>query len=301
MTQRIAVIGLGAMGRPMAERLLESGVDVSVVAGHAADAVECLEREGATVRASPAQAASSADVVITSLPDASALSDVLLDGADPVIASTGRPLVVDTSTIGPRAAHELAGRLAAHGIRYVDCPVSGGPAGAAAGRLTAFVGASVDDLAAVEPVLSALARQVWHVGEPAAGQAVKLCNNLLVGSMMLANVEAVLLGRAHGIPAADLVAMLASGSAANWQLDNVLPRTVLADDFTPIFPAVHMLKDLELALDAAAAAGLALDGAEVAAGSYRRLCDELDGRQDFSAVVGLDRGVVAAAVGGGPR
>src|SRR5262245_20267754 len=180
MADRVAFIGLGTMGLPMARRLVDAGYDL---AAHDLDPTRAGEAP-ARVAASAAEAARGADVVITSLPSPAAIDAVLFGagGIHETIAA-GRTFI-DMSTNAPSAARALAGRLAEAGVGALDAPVSGGPTGAANGSLSVMVGGDRELFERWQPLLAVLGRHVVHIGPSGSGQVAKLCNNLITGVTM---------------------------------------------------------------------------------------------------------------------
>lgn len=284
-TRRVAFVGLGAMGAPMAASLLRAGHHVTVVPHRSRAAADALAAAGARVAATPAEAACDAEVVVTMLPGAAEVEAVLL-GPDGVVGAAAEgTLVVDMSTIGPTPARMLGERLHTAGLRFVDAPVSGGPARAETGTLTAIVGGEAATLEAARPVLEGMASTIFHAGPLGAGQVAKACNNLLVAACMLANAEALALGAAEGLAPSTLREIVLASSGANWQLENIVPRTILADDFTPLFAMPLLRKDLGIAAEMADGSGSAFLVGSLARQAYG-LAAALGGQElDFSAVV----------------
>ena len=192
-SRRVAVVGLGAMGAPMARVLLRSGYAVTVVPHRRRDAAEALAADGARVAATVAKAAAASDVVITLVPDLPQLLEVA-EGPDG-LAAAGRDGVtlLNMSTVAPDGITALAW-LARHGITVVDAPVSGGPVRAADGTLTIMASGSDADLDQVAGVLGALGQRIFRTGPLGTGQVAKLCNNILTATIMVANAEALTLG-----------------------------------------------------------------------------------------------------------
>ncbi|MFC7328956.1 NAD(P)-dependent oxidoreductase [Marinactinospora rubrisoli] len=224
---RVAVIGLGAMGLPMATHLV-AGLPVTVF-DVAADRRALVTAAGAADAASPADAARAADIVLVAVRDQAQVTAALF-GADGA-ATTLRPggIVVLTSTVGPDAARDTAARLAERGIRLVDAPVSGGPTRAGTGDLLIVVGADPDALRAARPVLDRLASTLTVVGpDPGDGQALKAINQLLAGVHIAAAAEAVALARGLGLDPAVVIDSLAQGAAGSFMLADRGPRMLQA-------------------------------------------------------------------------
>ena len=252
MSTRIAFIGLGIMGLPMAGHLLSAGHRVSVHTRTRAKA-ESILTKGATWADSAARAAADADVVFVCVTDTPDVRAVLL-GTGGVIESA-RPglIVVDHSTISPSATREMAEALMAKGATLLDAPVSGGDVGARNATLSIMVGGPADAFANVEPLLRHTGKTITHCGESGAGQLTKLVNQILVSVTNLAVSEALVFARNSGLDAGKTVQAVAGGAAGSWQLQNLGPR-MLKGDFAPGFTIDLQQKDLHLVLEAAARA-----------------------------------------------
>lgn len=257
----IGFLGLGTMGAPMAARL--------VAAGHAVLGFDPAEgaRQAAAARevplaGSPGEAVAGAEIVLTMLPDTADVEAALL-GPDGIGARLAEgALVIDTSSIAPAAAARLADRLAAGGRAFLDAPVSGGPGGAEAGTLAIMVGGSEEAFARARPILEVLGRP-RHMGPAGAGQATKLCNQIVVAQHLAAVAEALTLARAAGLEAERVLEMLTGGAARSWLMETFGAR-MAADDPAPAFRMDLMLKDLRLAQEAAHAWGAPLPATALA-------------------------------------
>lgn len=210
----IGFIGLGNMGGPMAANLLKAGHAVKVF-DLSADAVAKAVEAGATKADTVAQAVRDVNFVVTVLPAGKHVLSVY-DGPDGVVANAGAgTILIDSSTIEVDAARKAAELAKAKGLGVVDAPISGGTAGAAAGTLTFMVGGSDADFASAEPILDAMGSNIIHAGDSGAGQAAKICNNMVLGVSMIAVSEAFMLAKRLGLDAQKLfdVSSKASGSA----------------------------------------------------------------------------------------
>jgi 3-hydroxyisobutyrate dehydrogenase-like beta-hydroxyacid dehydrogenase len=237
----------------MVRRLIEAGHDVVVSSRDPAR----LADSGWRVVGSPAEAADGAEVVCSIVPDSPEVSAVV----DSVLKTAGAgAVVVEMSTIAPATARRLAADCAAAGVDYLDCPVSGGPVGAEAGTLAIWVGGPAEAMERARPVLEVLgqAERIRHCGAVGAGLIVKLANNFLGAVNAAATAEALALARESGVEPALVVEGVSDGTGANWQLANLFPRKVLRGDFEPGFRITHMAKDLRIAAEVAAEAGLDL-------------------------------------------
>ncbi len=264
----IGLIGLGQMGGAMARRLVECGV-VPRVWDAAAGA-----RARGPGRVADGPAGCAAPVVILSLPDAGAVASVLV-ALLPAMPPGG--VVVDTSTLDPMAVREFAARGA-----YLDAPVSGGPAGAAAGTLAMMVGGDAAALDRARPALEHLATRIIHVGGPGAGQVAKLVNNLLVATHLAAAGEALRLGSAAGVPPEALLPVINAASGRSAATEVNWPRWVLPGGFGSGFTAGLMRKDVRLALGLAAATGTPLGTCAAAAAAWEAAA--VPDQEDFNRV-----------------
>lgn len=282
--EQVGVVGVGAMGRPLAARLLERGFGVVVAAHRNTQPVEALSRQGARVADTFADVARAAKTVILLVPDAPEVEEAtfgprgLVEGAGP-----GSTLIV-MSTISPLAAQRIGGRLRDHGIAMLDAPVSGGPSRAATGELTIMVGGEADVLARVRPVLDAVGARIFHVGPTGMGEVVKLCNNLLIGIIMIANAEAFTFGVKAGIKAEVLKEVLSAATGQNFLLDRWVPLTLLKDHYEPGFGLNLMLKDLNLIAQTAKELGVPLFEATTAQQLFALSRGLGRGDRDYSAV-----------------
>lgn len=254
MNMKLGFVGIGRMGAPMARRLIAAGYDVTVFDPSAAAMAE-LEKDGAHRADSPAAVADVAGMVLLSLPTPDIVNKVAT-GEDGLVAGKSARIVVDLSTTGPRGAKALAVALSAHGIGLVDCPVSGGVAGAAAGRLTLMAAGAADDFAKAEPVLANLGK-VTHVGtEPGQAQLIKVINNLMSVTALAIASEGMVLARKAGIDPAMLMQVVNSGSGRSNASEDKVPKYVLTRSFDFGFALGLSAKDIRLCLDEADALGV---------------------------------------------
>jgi 3-hydroxyisobutyrate dehydrogenase len=211
---RIAFIGLGNMGGPMAANLVKNGHSVRVfdLSRRGAGRRRCRCQRGRTARDTLADA----EVVISMLPAGRHVEGVYL-GDDGILAAIpAGALVIDCSTIAPASARKVSEAAAARGLQMIDAPVSGGTAGAQAGTLTFIVGGEEDALERARPVLQAMGKNIFHVGASGAGQVAKLCNNMALGVIMAVTGEAIALGVAHGLDPKVLSQMMAVSTGRSW-------------------------------------------------------------------------------------
>lgn len=283
---RVGFIGLGIMGKPMARNVLRAGFPLTIYARHPERAQEVLA-DGAVLVGSPAEVGRNAEVVITMLPNAPEVEEVVA-GAHGVLQGTpAGTIVVDMSTIAPAAARRMAQTCAERGVAFLDAPVSGGSVGAERGTLTIMVGGDAPAFETCRTVFEAMGRaeNIFHVGPSGTGQVVKLANNVLCGVIAAANAEALVLGVSAGVDASTLAQIIGVSSGANWQLSNVFPLRVWDGSFTPGFMTELLLKDLGLALDLAVENGVPMQLTDVARAMYEQTRAAGHGRDDYSAVV----------------
>ena len=286
----IGFIGLGNMGAPMAANLVKAG---HVVAGCDLNpqAVAALAAAGGTAAASPAEAVRGAEIVITMLPAGAQVRAIYLGESGLIAALKGTgTLLADCSTIDVDTARAVSAAAAEAGLEMLDAPVSGGVGGATAGTLTFMVGGTETAFSRGRPVLAAMGKTIVHTGGPGAGQAAKICNNMILGISMLAVSEAFVLADRLGLDRARLFEVSSTSSGQCWSLTNYcpvpgpVPSSPANRDYAPGFAAALMLKDLTLAQDAAAAAGAPTPLGAHAATLYAAAVAEGQGPYDFSTV-----------------
>lgn len=280
---RVGFIGLGNMGGPMAANLVR--------AGHHVQGFDVTGKgpEGVAMAASAALAAEGAEVVLTMLPDGAILRRV---ASEIIPAMTKGAVLCDCSTVDVDSARAVAAEAQAAGLMALDAPVSGGTGGAAAGTLTFMVGGPAGAFATVEPLFAAMGRKAVHCGDAGAGQAAKICNNMILGVTMLATCEAFALADRLGLDRGRMFDVVSTSSGQSWSMTTYCPApgvgpTSPADNgYRPGFAAELMLKDLLLSQMAAEGSGAATPMGALAADLYRRFVEEEGGRgMDFSAVL----------------
>jgi 3-hydroxyisobutyrate dehydrogenase-like beta-hydroxyacid dehydrogenase len=196
-------------------------------------------------------------------------------------------LVIDASTTSPACAVARAATLSEQGIAYVDAPLSGGPARAESGELTVMLAGSLDHVERARAVLRNVASRTFATGQVGTAQIVKACNNLLIAAITAANAEALTLGAAAGIDVERLHAILTTCTGTNWQLENVVPRTVLTGDYKPGFALSHMLKDLAIIHGMVDDLGLSTPVTHTAKGQFAEAALRFGEGSDFSVVTKL--------------
>ena len=285
---RIAFIGLGHMGGGMAPNLAKAGHDVRAF-DLVPEAVEKAAEGGCTAASSAAGAVRDADVVITMLPAAKHVRAVFENDIAPN-AKAGA-LLIDCSTIDVQSARDVGEAMNAKGFDFVDAPVSGGIAAAAAGTLALMVGGTDEQFERAKPFLEPMAKAVIHAGQLGAGQAAKICNNMILGATMVATCEAFVLAQKLGLDAQVFFDISSKASGQSWSMTSyapvpgVGPDTPADHDYEGGFAAALMLKDLKLAEEAAKSVGAYTPMGGEAEELYQRFVDRGGGSKDFSGII----------------
>ncbi|NKJ05210.1 3-hydroxyisobutyrate dehydrogenase [Rhizobium sp. SG741] len=288
---RIAFIGLGNMGGPMAANLVKAG---HAVIGYdlSHDMLKAAEATGVKPANVLTEALAEAEVVVTMLPKGQHVLTVWTDILRSVPKGT---LLIDSSTIdvdSARKAHVMAGEV---GCLSLDAPVSGGTGGASAGTLTFMAGGSPESFAAAKPLLEVMGHKIVHCGDAGAGQAAKICNNMILGISMIGVCEAFVLGEKLGLSHQALFDVASTSSGQCWSINTYcpvpgpVPTSPANNDYKPGFSAALMLKDLRLSQEAALSSGASTPlGAEAA--QLYALFEKLgNGGRDFSAIIEMFR------------
>lgn len=256
MTETIGFIGLGIMGKPMAQNLLKAGYSLIVLNRHPEVTREFVA-QGAHVAESPQDVAAQSQVVITMLPDSPQVEEVIL-GPHGVLDGVHAGLtVIDMSTISSVVTQRIAAQLAEHGGAMLDAPVSGGDKGAIAGTLSIMVGGDAEVFSRCLPLFHAMGKTIVHVGDSGAGQVVKSCNQIVVALTIEAVSEALVLGSKAGVDPAKILQVLSGGLAANKVME-LRGEGMRTHTFTPGFRVRLHHKDLGIALGAGRAYGVPL-------------------------------------------
>ncbi len=289
---KIAFLGLGNMGGPMAANLVAAGHTV-----HGFDvvpaALDHARERGIAVADDGPSAVADADLVITMFPSGRHVLDAYRDG----LLAAARPgtLFIDSSTIDVADAIAARDLAVAAGHRGMDAPVSGGTMGAEAGTLTFMVGAEPEDFAVAEPILDVMGGRVVHCGGSGAGQAAKICNNMILGISMIAVSEAFVLGEKLGLTNQALFDVASAASGQCWALTTncpvpgPVPASPANRDYQPGFAGALMAKDLGLALNALQQTGTAAELGPLAAQIYQRFAEEGGAGRDFSGIITVIR------------
>ncbi|NMH64524.1 3-hydroxyisobutyrate dehydrogenase [Shewanella salipaludis] len=288
---RIAFIGLGHMGGPMAANLLKAGHQVTVFDLVPA-AMQSLAAQGAELATSAQQAAENVEVVITMLPAGKHVRGLYLGAEQPglleVVAKD--TLLIDCSTIDANSAQLVAAQAAAKGLEFVDAPVSGGTAGAAAGTLTFICGGTDAGFVRAEPVLAAMGANIFHAGAAGAGQIAKICNNMLLSVLMIGTSEALQMGLDHGLDPKVLSDIMKVSSGGNWTLEKynpcpgVMENVPSSKGYEGGFMVDLMVKDLGLSQEAALLSNSSTPMGALARSLYVNHARQGNGARDFSSI-----------------
>jgi 3-hydroxyisobutyrate dehydrogenase len=287
---RIGFIGLGNMGAPMAANLVKAGHEVTGFDLNQA-ALDALAATGGKVGASAADAVRGAEYVVTMLPAGQHVRDVYQHqgGLIEAVKSAG-PLLIDCSTIDVETARVVAADAERAGLAMLDAPVSGGTVGAQNGTLTFMVGGTEAAFARGKPILEAMGKNIFHAGGPGSGQAVKICNNMMLAINMVGVAEGFVLAQKLGLDWKTLHAICSTATSNSWALSTycpapgTVPTAPSSHDYAPGFMAALMLKDVKLSQAAAESIGSPTPLAEQAMALYQAAVDRGNGAKDFSVV-----------------
>ncbi|GAB7532705.1 3-hydroxyisobutyrate dehydrogenase [Pseudomonas sp. 3A(2025)] len=287
---KIAFIGLGNMGAPMACNLIKAGHRVHLF-DIDKNALAELVTQGGHISQSPADAAQGSELVITMLPAAAHVRSVYLSDNGVLAGIQAGTPALDCSTIDPQTIRELADIAARQGVTLSDAPVSGGTAGAKAASLTFMAGGSLEHFERIKPVLAQMGRNIVHCGDTGTGQIAKLCNNLLLAISMIGVAEAMALGDALGIDTQVLAGVINSSTGSCWSSQSYNPWPGIVDTapasrgYTGGFAADLMLKDLGLAAQAARSAHQPVILGALAEQLFQAMSQRGEGGRDFSAII----------------
>jgi len=282
--RRIAFVGLGIMGGPMAANLAKAGFELSVYTRTREKAEAFASEHGATAAATPREAAEGAAAVITMVPDAPEVEEVLLGDHGAAHGLEQGALAIDMSTIAPTAARAIGERLEDDGVAFLEAPVSGSRPKAEDGTLTIMVGGERDDFERAGPLFQAMGERIVHVGPRGHAQLAKLLTNTMGAVHAVALAESVVAAEAAGLDP-DAFLEVAAGSAGNSTVLTLKGRPMFERDFTPLFKLEHMLKDVRHCLDEARALGVELRLGSMVEPLFARIADAGHGDEDFAAVI----------------
>ncbi|AMO56605.1 3-hydroxyisobutyrate dehydrogenase [Endozoicomonas montiporae] len=287
---KVAFIGLGNMGGPMAANLLKAGHNV-VVFDLVSELMQQLVDQGATSATSALAASEEAEFIITMLPAGKHVEMVYLGDSGLLSNLDGSPLLIDCSTIDSQTAKQVAAAAAEKGFEMIDAPVSGGVAAAQAGTLSFMCGGAETAFLRAEPVLKDMGKNLFHAGAAGAGQTAKICNNMLLSVLMTGTAEALQLGVDHGLDPKVLSEIMLASSGRNWSLEvynpypGVMENAPSSHQYQPGFMVDLMVKDLGLAMTAALESQSAVPMGSAARNLYMTHKKKGHGRLDFSSIL----------------
>ncbi len=281
---KIAFIGVGIMGGPIARHLHTAGHQLTIFNRSRGKADSWIAANGGALAASPAQAASGADVVISCVGTDDDLASITLGREGAFTAMAKGALFIDHTTVSARIARQLAVEAKSRGLQCVDAPVSGGQAGAENGTLSIMCGGRAEAVAAAEPIMQAYAKRIVHVGGPGAGQTTKMVNQIAIAGVIQGLSEAMHFAQCAEMDLAKVFEAISGGAAQSWQMDNRW-ATMAKGEFDFGFAVDWMRKDLGLAIDEARANGASIPIAAITDQNYSDVQYMGGGRQDTSALI----------------
>jgi 3-hydroxyisobutyrate dehydrogenase-like beta-hydroxyacid dehydrogenase len=292
----VGFLGLGIMGSRMAANLQRAGFHVTAWTRTEGKAQAWADEHGARAAATPAEAAAAGDIVIAMVVDGAQVEAILLGPDGAAAGARDGALFVDMSTIAPADARRIGAELAAHGIAFVDAPVTGSSPRAEDGSLTIMAGGEAEAVARARPLLEAMGETIVHVGALGHGQTIKLINNAVAAANAATLAQALVMGSATGVDLEALEQILAAGSGSSMMV-TLKAGPMRRHDYTTLFKTEHMLKDVRLCLEEAQAAGAPFP----AAGAARDALVAAVGRgyadADFAALLEAYEGMAGLRVG----
>jgi 3-hydroxyisobutyrate dehydrogenase/2-hydroxy-3-oxopropionate reductase len=281
---KVAFLGLGVMGAPMAGHLARAGHHVTVYNRSPEKAAAWVKAHGGAAAATPAAAADGADIVFACVGNDSDLRSVVLGATGAFAGMKPAAVFVDHTTASAEVARELHAAALALGLNFVDAPVSGGQAGAVNGALTVMCGGDAAPFAAIQPVAMAFSKAVTLVGESGAGQLAKMVNQICIAGLVQGLAEAIAFGQRAGLDMRQVLDVIGKGAAQSWQLDN-RGKTMVAQQFDFGFAVDWMRKDLGLVLDEARRNGARLPVTALVDQFYADLQEQGGRRWDTSSLI----------------
>ena len=292
---KIAFIGLGNMGLPMARNLVTAGHEVTGF--DLSNAVGAgLQESGGKAADTIAAAVANAEIIISMLPAGKHVTSVYTDSHGVIANASAGALLIDSSTIDVDTARAVSAKAEAAGFAMVDAPVSGGVGGAAAGTLTFMVGGTDEAYQAAKPVLDVMGQNIFHAGGSGNGQVAKICNNMLLGISMIGTAEAFMLGEKLGLDAQTFFDISSTASGQCWSMTSYcpapgpVPSSPANNDYQAGFTAAMMLKDLMLAQEASSGADAATPMGQRAAELYTQMAEAGHDGLDFSGIMKMLKG-----------
>ncbi|WP_417602889.1 NAD(P)-dependent oxidoreductase [Primorskyibacter flagellatus] len=281
---KLAFLGLGVMGYPMAGHLQKAGHEVTVYNRTAAKAEKWVDEYGGASAATPAEAAKGADFVMSCVGNDDDLRGVCLGEEGAFAGMTSGGIFVDHTTVSAKVTSELYAAASEAGLGFVDAPISGGQAGAENGVLSVMCGGDADSYAKAEPVIAAYARICRRIGDSGAGQMTKMCNQIAIAGLVQGLSEALHFAEKAGLDGAAVVEVISQGAAGSWQMSNRY-ETMIADEFEHGFAVDWMRKDLGICLDTADETGASLPVTALVDQFYKDVQKLGGGRWDTSSLI----------------
>lgn len=279
---KVGFIGLGLMGKPMARNILKKGFSLAVYNRSRAP-VEELASMGAAPCSSPAEVALRSEVLITMLPDEPQVAEVLTGVFEGMRSGL---VLVDMSTVSPMFSRQMAAAARSRGGDMLDAPVSGSTMAAEQGNLTIMVGGSRKTFEETLPVLQAMGKNIFYMGESGAGSFAKLCNQIAVAVNLLGVCEMLLLASKAGLNLSQVVEVVSTGAGGSWQLANLGPR-MISRDFNPGFKVKHLRKDLRIIREVSEKLGLPLQAVALVSELIKALDEKGHGEEGTQALIKL--------------
>ena len=292
---KIAFIGLGNMGLPMAKNLVVAGHNVTGF-DLSDDAKASLQESGGKVADTIAASIADAEIIVSMLPAGKHVTAVYTESDGVIANAAAGALLIDSSTIDVDTARAVSAKAEAAGFAMVDAPVSGGVGGAAAGTLTFMVGGTEDAYEAAKPVLDIMGQNIFHAGGSGNGQVAKICNNMLLGISMIGTAEAFMLGEKLGLDAQTFFDISSTASGQCWSMTSYcpapgpVPSSPANNDYQAGFTAAMMLKDLLLAQEASSSADASTPMGQRAAELYTQMAEAGHDGLDFSGIMKMLKG-----------
>jgi len=295
---KIGFIGVGAMGKPMAKNLINTGYEVSVY-DLRPEQVQELASLGAIPCETNLEVSASVDIVFTSLPNA-AIVETVMNGPGGIFKACKKgTIIIDMSSVSPSSTQKMAAIAEKMGLEYVDAPVSGGTKGAESGNLTIMVGARPNIFEKIKPVLNVIGKNIYHVGETGLGNAIKIINNLLLGGNMAVLAEALILGVKCGLEPEVMKEIISVSSGGSYVLNAKMENFIIKDNFQGGFSMDLQYKDLGLALEAGRETNMPLPLTSAAAQIFESGRALGLGREDMSSVIKVWENITGTTIAGG--
>lgn len=292
---RVGMIGLGAMGLPMARNVMKAGFPLTVWARRP-ESADAIREEGAGWADSPAELARRSDVIVLAVTNSPDVQELVTGKNGILEGAADGSIIVDMSTIAPSVSRSLAATAKERGVHFLDAPVSGGTQGAEAGALAIMVGGEQAAFEKIRPVLEAVGKNIFHVGPSGSGEVIKLVNNILVGVIAAATAEAFVLGTKAGADVETMAQVVGVSAGASWQLANQFPLRAFSGTFKPGFMTDLLQKDLALALDLGSENQSPLFFTALARQLYSEAQAAGYGRDDYTAVLRVLESVARVTV-----